>query len=159
MSEKSDKLILKLIVRTSDIPRYGSLGYEDAYQKMDEAKRELLGFIRNLESELAALKEKGNPIIEKCNECGAELIDEIPVTLCQNCWCDFHDLKSDTRWIPVGERLPDYDELVMCTNGKWVAEAKCIRAINGYSWAKIDGKIICPVNYWMPKPLPPEEGK
>ena len=69
------------------------------------------------------------------------------------------ELRQQNRWIPVSERLPDYNEEVLITNGKYVTiDTRCFLENTedgeAYTW-DINGwdDVIA----WMPLPEPYKE--
>lgn len=69
------------------------------------------------------------------------------------------ELRQQNRWIPVSERLPDYEEEVLITNGKYVTIDERYFLENtedgeAYTW-DING--WADVVAWMPLPEPYKE--
>lgn len=73
-----------------------------------------------------------------------------------------------TRWIPVAERLPDYDVPVLVTylgftDNKPYSDgiARWVLEMNGYTggweWTLDGGEVEVTITHWMPLPEPPED--
>ena len=59
-------------------------------------------------------------------------------------------IKSESKWIPCNERLPDTDDAVLITNNHGVTKAWW----NGRFWSSITVKKYKTVTAWMPLPKP-----
>ena len=73
------------------------------------------------------------------------------------------DNNVDSKWIPVTERLPEYDGtyLVFTTSGtvttaRWYAEHD-MRNYRGDFIRHVEGRFHRNVTHWMPLPEPPKE--
>lgn len=68
--------------------------------------------------------------------------------------------QEQRRWIPVKERLPEFGERVLCTDGvavfeQYRAELSCVYGM----WERFGMKSpMQEVTHWMPMPEPPKEG-
>ena len=61
------------------------------------------------------------------------------------------------RWIPVTERLPEEEEVVLVWGGASVYTAKRHNKYQGLMWWKLNSKQhYCNPTHWMPLPEPPE---
>lgn len=66
--------------------------------------------------------------------------------------------ESKPRWIPVEERLPDEEEVVLVWGGASVYTAKRHNEYGGLMWWKLNSKRhYCNPTHWMPLPKPPKE--
>ena len=62
--------------------------------------------------------------------------------------------KNKPKWIPVTERLPDENDVVLITDSINVGTGYLI---HGYGWiSPFDDIDISHVSHWMPLPQPPE---
>ena len=62
------------------------------------------------------------------------------------------------KWIPVTERLPDYDKAVLCHCRANIIETLCLE--NDGHWYGYSGRYMKGfVTHWMPLPKPPKEEK
>ena len=60
------------------------------------------------------------------------------------------------KWIPVTERLPDYDKAVLCHCRANIIETLCLE--NDGHWYGYSGRYMKGfVTHWMPLPEPPKE--
>lgn len=87
----------------------------------------------------------------------------------QRQWLEYADkveariaqLEAERRWIPVNERLPEYDTAVLCfcrIYGRFVGEYSRIEPdIDEGIWSGPSGTGILPPTDWMPLPSPPED--
>lgn len=69
---------------------------------------------------------------------------------------------SSSKWIPVGERLPELNTKVLCCGikgGRFIAELTTWGIEKHLTWDKRDGKGCPTVTHWMPLPEPPKEEK
>ena len=65
---------------------------------------------------------------------------------------EINRLRSERRWIPVGERLPDEGQRVLAHYDGRVFTADLFEGM----WHWIEGKMMnAPVDHWMPLPEPP----
>lgn len=70
------------------------------------------------------------------------------------------DVVPGPRWIPVKERLPEEDEVVLVFGGRsiytaYYGENRC----GGIGWYKLNSKYHnCNPTHWRPLPEPPKEG-
>ena len=67
-------------------------------------------------------------------------------------------LKIIPKWIPVTERLPEEEEVVLVWGGTSVYTAKRHNKYGGLMWWKLNSKQhYCNPTHWMPLPQPPEK--
>ena len=68
--------------------------------------------------------------------------------------------QEQRRWIPVTERLPEFGERVLCTDGVAVFEQYRVELSCVYgTWDRFGMKSpMQEVTHWMPLPEPPKEG-
>lgn len=92
--------------------------------------------------------------VRKCDECLYKGPDG-----CSAWNCSFIDRDeaarayTRTRWIPVEERLPETDEIVLVSGRNPNGTAEVLRAYhNGRNW--IGAGVIIDVLAWMPEPEP-----
>jgi hypothetical protein len=70
--------------------------------------------------------------------------------------------EKTTRWIPATERLPEYDSVVLVTDGEGVGTGyRYTLGVIGFTgWAVPFADIEeDDVSHWMPIPEPPKEGE
>ena len=64
------------------------------------------------------------------------------------------------HWIPVTERLPEEEEVVLVWGGASVYTAKRHNKYGGLMWWKLNSKQhYCNPTHWMPLPEPPKADK
>ena len=70
---------------------------------------------------------------------------------------DKYNSLADEKWIPVTERLPEEEEVVLVWGGVSVYTAKRHNKYGGLMWWKLNSKQhYCNPTHWMPLPKAPE---
>jgi len=82
-------------------------------------------------------------------------------SLCDKWVCE---VKAFPRWIPVTERLPEFDKIVLVSNGHdvdtgWAVEFTERDGEKKVAWASpfADFDDVNSITHWMPLPEPPKE--
>lgn len=70
-------------------------------------------------------------------------------------WEDKYNSLADEKWISVTERLPDYGERVLVTNGVGFVCESFLSQNGKWQRGGVDMFFMTPA-YWMPLPTPPE---
>jgi hypothetical protein len=116
--------------------------------------------------------------LEKAEEQNKQLIHEVCKLACESVErektlakleAEVEHAITATRWIPVAERLPDYDVPVLVTylgftDNKPYSDgiARWVLEMNGYTggweWTLDGDEVEVTITHWMPLPAPPKEG-
>ena len=101
---------------------------------------------------------------EKCATLNIAAADAIEELICEV--ADEHNARLDAEerqhWIPVAERLPDFDGAVLCmrkSNVYGVRPYQEILYVDEYGFTNYDDIYLADgvVTHWMPLPEPPKE--
>jgi hypothetical protein len=116
--------------------------------------------------------------LEKAQEQNKQLMHEVCKLACESVErektlakleAEVEHAITATRWIPVAERLPDYDVPVLVTylgftDNKPYSDgiARWVLEMNGYTggweWTLDGDEVEVTITHWMPLPAPPKEG-
>ena len=73
---------------------------------------------------------------------------------------EFAKYRRNNRWIPVTERLPEEEEVVLVWGGASVYTAKRHNKYGELMWWKLNSRWhYCNPTHWMPLPGPPKDGE
>jgi hypothetical protein len=67
-------------------------------------------------------------------------------------------LQEATRWIPVGERLPETGTYVFVVNDK-MKQSHVAKRVDDGRFVNVMGNAFEDVTHWMPLPVPPKGGE
>jgi len=95
--------------------------------------------------------------MENSENCVIVSVDGFPAMQFVKDAADAIEELCKSKWIPVTERLPEEEEVVLVWGGASVYTAKRHNKYGGLMWWKLNSKQhYCNPTHWMPLPEPPE---